>query len=43
MIVSVKCQYCEQYNKFLSDDGTSDICGKCLVNLPCSMINPLKK
>jgi len=31
------------YNdKFHLDDGTSDVCGKCLVNLPCSMKNPLK-
>lgn len=25
-----------------SDIGLSDVCGKCLVNLPCSTINPVK-
>jgi epoxyqueuosine reductase QueG len=39
-----KCyEMCMYNDKFLTDDGKSDICGKCLVNLPCSMINPLKK
>ena len=36
-------EMCMCNDKFLSDDGTTNICGKCLVNLPCSMINPLKK
>jgi len=39
-----KCyEMCMRNDKFHSDDVTSNICGKCLVNLPCSMTNPLKE
>jgi len=38
-----KCYEMCLYNaKFHSDIDLSDVCGKCLVNVPCSTVNPLK-
>jgi len=38
-----KCYEMCLYNaEIYSDIGLSDVCGKCLVNLPCSTINPVK-
>ena len=38
-----KCYDMCLYNAELhSDVGLADVCGKCLVNIPCSTINPLK-
>lgn len=38
-----KCyEMCLYNDKFHSDIGLSDVCGKCLVNVPCSTINPVK-
>lgn len=39
-----KCYEMCLYNaKVHSDITLSDVCGKCLVNVPCSTINPIKK
>jgi len=38
-----KCyEMCLHNDKLHSDIGLSDVCGKCLVNLPCSKTNPVK-
>ncbi|MBZ9686864.1 epoxyqueuosine reductase [Clostridium estertheticum] len=38
-----KCYEMCLYNaEFHSDIGLADVCGKCLVNIPCSAINPVK-
>jgi len=38
-----KCyEMCLHNDKFHSDDSLADVCGKCLVNVPCSMNNPVK-
>ena len=38
-----KCyEMCLYNDKFHSDEGLADVCGKCLVNVPCSMTNPVK-
>jgi epoxyqueuosine reductase QueG len=38
-----KCYEMCLYNADIhSDVGLSDVCGKCLVNIPCSTINPVK-
>lgn len=38
-----KCyEMCLYNDKFHSNMGLSDVCGKCLVNVPCSTINPVK-
>ncbi len=38
-----KCyEMCLYNDKLHSDIGLSDVCGKCLVNVPCSTTNPVK-
>ncbi|WP_454055175.1 epoxyqueuosine reductase [Clostridium sp. Marseille-Q7071] len=38
-----KCyEMCLHNDKIHSDIGLSDVCGKCLVNVPCSKTNPVK-
>lgn len=38
-----KCyEMCLYNDKFHSDQGLADVCGKCLVNVPCSITNPVK-
>lgn len=38
-----KCyEMCLYNDRFHSDVGFTDICGKCLVNVPCSGVNPVK-
>lgn len=38
-----KCyEMCLLNDKLYSDLGISDVCGKCLVNVPCSTTNPVK-
>lgn len=38
-----KCyEMCLYNDNFHSDIGLVDVCGKCLVNVPCSSINPVK-
>jgi len=38
-----KCyEMCLHNDKLYSDIGLSDVCGKCLVNVPCSKTNPVK-
>ncbi len=38
-----KCyEMCLRNDKLHSDIGLSDVCGKCLVNIPCSKNNPVK-
>ncbi|CAB1244463.1 epoxyqueuosine reductase [Clostridium sp. WLY-B-L2] len=39
-----KCyEMCLYNDNFYSDIELTDICGKCLVNVPCSIVNPVKK
>lgn len=39
-----KCyEMCLYNDKLHSDIGLSDVCGKCLVNVPCSFVNPSGK
>ena len=39
-----KCnEMCLYNDKIHSDIGFSDVCGKCLVNVPCSTTNPVKQ
>jgi len=38
-----KChEMCMCNDKLYSDIGLCDVCGKCLVNVPCSMMNPVR-
>ncbi len=39
-----KChEICIQNDKFYSDLGETDVCGKCICVVPCSFTNPVKK